>query len=58
MSVDSLAGLRQELSALKLEDGPAMLEVKASVGARQDLGRPTTGTIENRQKFMEMLQQV
>ncbi len=33
-------------------DGPVFIEVKASIGARADLGRPTTTPQENRDAFM------
>ena len=32
-----------------------IIEVRCSVGAREDLGRPTTTALENKQNFMEYL---
>ena len=32
-----------------------LIEVKCSIGAREDLGRPTTTALENKQIFMEYL---
>lgn len=29
-----------------------MIEVKSSIGAREDLGRPTRTALENKQNFM------
>ena len=31
------------------------IEIKAAVGARKDLGRPTISAVENRQNFMQYL---
>ena len=37
----------------------SLIEVKCSIGARDDLGRPTTTTApENKQNFMEYLKEL
>ena len=36
-------------------DGLTMIEVKAAIGAREDLGRPTTTALENKENFMNYL---
>ena len=36
----------------------SLIEVKCSIGARDDLGRPTTTALENKQGFMEHLKTV
>lgn len=49
---------RQLISALKhisSVDGPVLLEIKVKVSSRDDLGRPTTTPIENKNNFMEFL---
>ena len=33
----------------------SLIEVKCSIGARDDLGRPTTTALENKVNFMEYL---
>ena len=38
------------------ESGPVFLEIRCALGARADLGRPTTTPIENRDAFMRFLQ--
>lgn len=45
------------LKLLKDQDGPSFLEIQALPGARADLGRPTTTTVENKEAFMNMLSQ-
>lgn len=48
----------QLLSALKHMSsvaGPILLEIKVKVSSRDDLGRPTTTPIENKNNFMEFL---
>lgn len=44
-----------ELEAAKRRWGLSMIEVKCAIGARHDLGRPTTTTFENKQNFMRYL---
>lgn len=53
--VDSFDQLDSELEAAKLRRELCLIEVKCSIGAREDLGRPTTTALENKQNFMEYL---
>lgn len=53
--VDSFAALDRELAAAKGRDALSLIEAKCSLGARADLGRPTTTALENKQRFMEYL---
>ena len=53
--VDSFEDLDRELEAAKSRDELSLIEVKCSIGARDDLGRPTTTALENKQNFMEYL---
>lgn len=53
--VDTFEKLDAELEAAKARDELSMIEVKCSIGARGDLGRPTTTALENKQNFMEYL---
>jgi len=43
--------------ALANQKGPVMLEVLITTGSRDDLGRPTTTPIENKQAFMDWVAQ-
>ena len=52
LSVDSPAGLDAALAAAKAEDRLTFIEVKCALGAREDLGRPTTTPQENKAAFM------
>lgn len=51
---------REELAAVlkivKEQAGPSFVEVKAAVGARENLGRPKSSPLENKKEFMEFLQ--
>ena len=58
VSVDNFADLDEELQNAKAESGLRLIEVKSSIGARADLGRPTTTALENRQNFMAYLQKI
>lgn len=53
--VDSFETLDAELVAAKERGALSMIEVKCSIGARDDLGRPTTTALENKQNFMDYL---
>ena len=58
VSVDSFENLDKELNAAKQRNELSLIEVKCSIGARDDLGRPTTTALENKQNFMEYLKRL
>ena len=45
--------LSECLTVAFVDAGPSMLEVKIAIGSREDLGRPTSSPIENKQAFMQ-----
>ena len=53
--VDNFEDLDRELELAKARNELSLIEVKCSIGARDDLGRPTTTALENKQNFMEYL---
>ena len=53
--VDNYSDLDKELEAAKNINKLSLIEVKCSIGARENLGRPTTSALENKQNFMEYL---
>lgn len=55
VSVDSFQELDRELIAAKSRDALSLIEAKCAIGARENLGRPTTGAVENKTVFMEYL---
>ena len=55
VSVDNFNDLDKELNNVKNMDKLCFVEVKCSIGARDDLGRPTTTAIENKENFMKFL---
>lgn len=55
---ESFAELDAALKRAKSEKGPFFVAVKAAIGSREDLGRPTTTAIENKQNFMRYLMDV
>lgn len=57
-SVDSFEKLDAELEAAKQRNELCFIEVKCSIGARGDLGRPTTTAIENKRSFMKYLSEI
>ena len=55
VSVDSFEKLDAELKAAKEREELSLIEVKCSIGARDDLGRPTTTALDNKKNFMDYL---
>lgn len=55
VSVDTFEALDTELEAAKNRNELSLIEVKCSIGARDDLGRPTTTALENKQNFRDYL---
>lgn len=55
ISVDDFENLDKELLKAKDRNELSFIEVKCSIGARDDLGRPTTTARENKENFMDYL---
>ena len=53
--VEDFAALDHALKKAKEEAGLHFLEVSCAIGARDDLGRPTTTALENKENFMAYL---
>lgn len=56
VSVDTIEKLDKALAAVKAGHELALIEVKCALGARADLGRPTTTPQENKAAFMAWLE--
>lgn len=56
-SVDTVAQLDAALTEAKARNALTFLEVKCAIGARADLGRPTTSALENKRAFMDYLKE-
>lgn len=56
--VDNFDALDEELEKAKNVNELSMIEVKCSIGAREDLGRPTTTAIENKENFMDYVKRL
>lgn len=56
VSVDSFDALDQALTEAKENKELSLIEVKSAIGAREDLGRPTTTALDNKKMFMNYLQ--
>lgn len=54
-AVSTFAELDRVLSIIKVADKLTLIEVKSAIGARDDLGRPTTTAKENKEGFMKYL---
>ena len=55
VSVDNFPDLDRELIEAKERRGLSLIEAKCSIGARDNLGRPTTTALENKKHFMDYL---
>jgi len=58
VTVNDFQSLDQELVKAKASRELCFIEVKCAIGARDDLGRPTTTALENKQNFMEYFKQL
>ena len=58
ISVDTFEALDVALINAKESKELFLIEVKCSIGARDDLGRPTTTALENKQNFMGYLEKL
>ena len=58
VSVDNFDALDKELQSAKDRNELSLIEVKCSIGARDDLGRPTTTALENKENFMNYLKEL
>lgn len=47
--------VKEVLARLRSMDGPVLLELRVSVASRDDLGRPTTTPVENKESLMKFL---
>ncbi len=57
-SVDNFEDLDRELAQARTCGKLCFIEVKCAIGAREDLGRPTTTAIGNKQAFMTRLEKI
>lgn len=55
ISVSAKDELAQCLPGIKACESLSFLEIKAAIGSRNDLGRPTSTPVENKQLFMDYL---
>ena len=55
VSVSDFGALDEALKRAANENVLSLIEVKCQTGARADLGRPTTGALENKEAFMRHL---
>lgn len=58
VSVSTYEALDEALRAARDRDTLSLIEVKCGIGARADLGRPTTSALENKVHFMEYLNSI
>ena len=56
--VDNFDDLDKELETAKQRHTLCLIEAACAIGARVDLGRPTTSPVENKQQFMDYLSQL
>lgn len=58
VSVNNFTDLDEELKNAKNKNELTLIEVKCSIGSRNNLGRPTTTAKENKQNFMKQINSV
>ncbi len=55
VSVDNFEDMNRELEKVKNIEELSFIEIKCAIGARDNLGRPTTSPIDNKKCFMKYL---
>jgi len=55
VKVDNIESLDRELLSAKERNQLCMIEILCAIGARENLGRPTTSALENKQNFVKYL---
>ena len=55
-TVSTFNELNEALAKAKESKQLSLIEVKSAIGAREDLGRPTTTSLENKENFMKSLE--
>lgn len=55
VSVDSVETLEKALEEVKTKQILSLIEIKCAIGARVNLGRPTTTASENKEQFMKAI---
>ena len=55
MSVASTEDISKSLSSALSSFGPTLIEIKVGINSREDLGRPKTTPIENKEAFMKFI---
>lgn len=58
VTADSFDALDQALQDARERHRLTLIEVQCCIGARADLGRPTTSALENKQRFMDYLDHI
>ena len=56
-SAEKVDDIKEKLQELKQSCGPSFLEIKVRKGNRNDLGRPKTSPIENKNLLMKFIQE-
>lgn len=55
VTVSSIDGIKTTLLDLMQNEGPSLIEIKVGINSREDLGRPKTTPIENKEAFMKFI---
>ncbi len=58
VKVESYEELDKELKSVKVNNQLCFMEVKCCIGARGNLGRPTTTTLDNKVNFMKFMKEL
>lgn len=55
ITVESIEGIQKAVADALATDGPTLIEIKAGINSRADLGRPKTSPIQNKEALMEFI---
>ena len=55
VTVSSMEDIKSILKDILATEGPSLIEIKVGIKSREDLGRPKTTPIENKDAFMKFI---
>lgn len=56
LTVSSIEEIKAAVSDMLDKEGPSLIEIKVGIASREDLGRPKTSPVENKEAFMKFIE--
>lgn len=56
VTVSTIEDIKSTLVSILVSEGPSLIEIRVGINSREDLGRPKTTPIENKEAFMKFIE--